>query len=54
MYFDLYGTHFYAFYWPIFAFLAVLHVYTLCMFPQVLQVRLLSSKKLFPNTHGPF
>ena len=37
-----------------FAFLAILHVCTLCMFPQVLQVRLLSSKKIFSNTHTLF
>ena len=53
-YFDLYCTHFYAFCWPIFAFLAILHVCTLCMFPQVLQVRLLSSKNFFSNTHTLF
>ena len=30
-------THFYAFCWPIFAFLAILHVCTLCVYPQVTQ-----------------
>ena len=29
------GTHFYASYWPIFAFLAILHVCTLCEYLQV-------------------
>jgi len=35
--YDLYCTHFYAFCWPIFAFLAILHVCTLCVYPQVTQ-----------------
>ena len=35
-------------------FVASLHVCTLCMFPQKLQVRLLSSRKLFSYTHTLF
>ena len=38
---------FYDFCLPFFALLAILHVWTLCMFPQVIQVRLLCPKKFF-------
>ena len=39
---------------PFLTFVASLHVCTLCMYPQVLQVRLLSSKKQISYTHTLF
>ena len=41
IYFDLFCRHFHVFCWPIFAFSAIWHVWTLCMFPQMIQVSLL-------------